>query len=109
MSINDTIRDLDDAREYYKRIKGFDKLARKLILGGMAVASGSILGVNLININFNFGILGGLLSVVIGVFLFVYVNVDSSYQSQGDRLRRATRSLRDAERAHERATMDGAS
>src|SRR5690348_5176316 len=109
MSIYDTIRDLDDAREYYKRIKGFDKLARKLILGGVAVASGSILGVNLVNINFNFGILGGLLAIAIGVALFVYVNVDGGYHKNGDRLTLARQDLRRAEAVHERETMRGAS
>lgn len=97
-----SIRDLDDAREEYKRIKGYDKAARKMVIGGIAAASASVAAVSLVSDNFGFGILGGILSVIVGVLLWMYVNTDFSIHERGDRLSNARARLRDAEARHER-------
>ena len=111
MSINDTIRKLDDAREHYKRIKGYDKLARKLILGALAMMTGSTaLGIGLDNGNVTLMIIPAMFALGVGIWFWLYVNMEGGgYYSNTNRVEDARDGLRKAERAHEEAMMGGAS
>ena len=110
MSINDTIRDLDDAREYYKRIKGMDKLGRRLILGSLATMAGSFAtAAALDNGNATLMMIPALFALAVGIWFWVYANTSVGYYKHTDRLTDARRDVRSAEKAHEEATMGGAS
>ena len=108
MSIDDTIRALDDAREHYARIKGIDKLARWLILGSLAVMTGALaVAIAIDNGRVPLLLIPAALAFGGGLYLWSYVNLRGDLGRGTDRLAAARSDLRDAERAHVRATLGG--
>ena len=111
MDINDTIRELDAAREEYARVNRIDKISRWLILGALAVVTGAFaLAVIFQNGDITLLLVPALFAWCISIPAWCYANIGTSdgtlnRQAKADRLSRARKRLDAAEKAHEQAAL----